>query len=251
MIDLFVFMRSCAARGVDFAAAAAALADATRERELDALPLPAAVGPGAAPGTSSSSPAAMAQASVPATRERRPVPNMGTSVAQPERIPNAFKLAKYATTSFEPDGSTWRDSSGTWFDRRVHAWNRAGYPAVTPAGKFRAKRSSSSSSSAGDPVGDQARAENVRIDLLDLSTRIKAATSLEALEALENELAAQHGGMSTGSDEARKAYRDLEFEIDARKEELDATAGGDLERAPGARDEETAEEASHRLGYQS
>lgn len=248
MIDLFVFMRSCAARGVDFAAAAAALADATRERELDALPLPAAVAPGVAPGASSSSPAAMAQAPLPTPRERRPVPNMGTSVAQPERIPNAFKLAPTGT-SLEPDGSTWRDSSGTWFDRRVHAWNRAGYPAVTPAGKFRAKRSSSSS--AGEPPADPAATQNVRIDLLDLSKRIKAAASLEALEVLENELVEKHGSMTTGGDDARKAYRDLEFEIDARKEELDATAGGDLERAPGARDEETAEEASQRLGFRS
>lgn len=250
MIDLFVFMRSCAARGVDFAAAAAALADATREPELAALPLPATVAPGAAPGASSSSPSAIVQASVPATRERRPVPNMGTSVAQPERIQNAFKLAPPGT-SLEPDGSTWRDSSGAWFDRRVHAWNRAGYPAVTPAGKFRAKRSSSSSPPATEPAGESGTGEHLRIDLLDLSMRIKTAPTLASLEALENELVDTHGGMSTGSEEARKLYRDLEFEIDARKEELDATAGGDLEPAPAARDEETPEEASQRLGFRS
>ncbi len=128
-------------------------------------------------------------------------------------------------------GFNWRDSAGTWFDPAAHAWNRAGHPAVTPAGKFRAKRAGSMASppAAGAETKAAAAETDGQAEQLppgdqaDLQAQLEECAAVHGLNELElfvTHFETLFVDWQEGTPAERAAYREVEIAIDAKREEL-------------------------------
>jgi hypothetical protein len=231
-VNLEKLIKECRARGISVDDVMGALSNAiipTFDLEVD-FRTPASPVDQAAPAPPSAARAAPPVAPPPpVTREWGVIPAADQPLALAQRVPNASAAG---SPYVDAAGANWRDATGAWFDPAAHAWNRAGHPAVTPAGKFRAKRAGSAAPPA--PVETKAPAaettgaaggpgELSNGDTLDLALQLKECSEvhgLTELEQFETHFATLFDDWQTGNAAEQAAYREVEIAIDAKRQEL-------------------------------